>query len=432
MSSSSHSSRITKQSWAGLALLWLLAAVASADTFNSTAPSFATPLQTNFTFVGPDLPGGDRPRPYLFCDVTITQADVDAQQPYVMVKSGRYCLAEDITVSARLETFRIAASNVELWFAGRTLSDLTHPWADTHDERIAIAITEGVANVWIHGGTLRDFEVGIRTFGPARQMASGKLDKVLPADLIRELNIEDMTVEVLDLGFDLDSLVTATIANNTMRCPVCMHVTQGDGVTISDNVLDLDSRGGTTFGILAGWAMPGLWIVNNTIRGEVHEAGIGIYLSTWKSSGGVVLEKNTFSGLDSALWVYASDATGHTIRHNTVHGGPLPYTSINPPPVGYQGGNLAQPYAMYIGNTPRTALYGNAIFSAAGGKSYDQGIVLFGHTTIRPQANGRPALYDNETCGTQTPLVAPVGVPLHQVEDTGNNSWESCRFAAPQ
>lgn len=122
-----------------------------------------------------------------------SQAGPIGKGGFVITKPGKYTLIRDIRAVAPSGTsdgvgIMIKASNVELDLGGFTIG----PVLGQDGKGIGILINEGVRNVRIHNGRVRDFEFGV--FGSAGSGAA------LTAGVIERLQINDCAQTSISLS----------------------------------------------------------------------------------------------------------------------------------------------------------------------------------------------------------------------------------------
>lgn len=356
----------------------------------------------------------DFPFPTLGCQTLITQADLDANLPYVIATPGTYCFVEDIDVtfpqSAVPSAIVIRASDVFLWLRGYRLRGLPSTWPPEGD---GIRIEGGQSNILIDGGSMAGFNTGIWGVG-------------LPVPL-HQVRIRDMRFEeFLGVCVYLQGSTESSVAANTFTgCAIGLGV---DGVMTKTEVMrNAFALNSSTF----GWFQMGIYgypsglrIADNTFHADASlPQRYGIVLQGGSQTpiirDNTIVRNRMYAASDP---IHINDSSGpgenNTVSSNEIYGED-PWTLD--PFLHVPRGNTG----IVVRNDRDITIDNNRIYSSPS-RSYYEGIRLEGTTTVSGQGTAHPALYDNETCAVVESLVPPSGVPLADID--GGNRWNTCAW----
>jgi hypothetical protein len=283
--------------------------------------------------------------------------------------------------------------------------------------------------VSIFGGQLQDFYFAIKT--------------TKSVDLsVRQMHFAS---EGTGHGIDAYNVVNAVFETNTFERNVFAISVRGPspGTVIRANTIQLGmpSYFAFQYGITLQWTQ-GVRVVDNHIAGDealgypvLQNTGIWVWHCSYRDAssdcgGGNLIENNVLTGLQQGIFVNGSgQGQDNVVRGNRIYGSDPSYR----PRQRYSGPWDSFNVAITVSNEARLVIEDNLIVSGAT-RHYERGILLhqgMGRTmSMARQPNGRPALSDNETCGTRAPLTRPTGANPTDFDD-GSNRWEACFAGVP-
>jgi hypothetical protein len=389
------------------------------------APAGSGQAQTSTLGAIQEITGASYVNPQ--CPRVITQADIDANRPYVISQPGRYCLVEDIQVSYATSgntTIAIRASDVTLLFRGYSLTELNGRERHT----TAISVVYGTRNVVIAGGTIRGFRFGVSARGwwvlkwmTPTGVAERYFERPIVGVQVSDMHLTGMWDTGVELQVVLDSTVQrCTFDDSSIGVSLTGNVT---GTEVRDNDFTL-GNGTLPFRTgVYGDAPYSAVVRNNTFTGngqlppQAQQYGVVIWngYATTALMGHNLVEDNVFIQLRRAIYLSGNGrAPSNVIRSNRIYG---------ETPTSLYMGPLTNPStAIRIGDNEGVTVNANVIHSGPV-VGYHYGIYLTGGTTVSTQANGLPGVYDNETCN--------VDVNLDPISADGGNFWDACNLPQP-